>query len=290
MNNFYKTLLFIALSLFSVKGLAQFTFQVDLYPDSEPAVMLDVYIPADFTTGKYIVVCPGGGYSALSTVNEGSMTAQWLNTNGIAAAVLHYRLPDGNYEIPLQDALKAVETVREIAMERLTGKGSLPEQGINPNMRPAGVQAKRPTVGIMGFSAGGHLASTVLTQFTNNNNRPDFGILFYPVITMDTSFTHQGSRKRLIGENASEELTKRFSSELNVRSDTPPTFIVSTANDATVPVKNSLVFYQALVDKGVPCELHIYPDGKHGWGFKWAFAYREDFYRELLRWINNSGA
>lgn len=287
MKSFYKLVLFMALSLFSVKGLAQFTFKADLYPEGEPDVVMDIYIPAEFTTGKYILVCPGGGYRALSKISEGSMTAQWLNANGIAAAVLHYRLPEGNYEIPLQDALRAMEKLREIASDRVTGKGSAAEQGINPNMRPSGVQAQRAKVGIMGFSAGGHLASTVLTQFTNNNNRPDFGILFYPVITMDPSFTHLGSRKNLIGENASDELTRHFSSELNVQSDTPPTFIISTADDTVVPVKNTMVFYQALTDKDVPAELHIYPDGGHGWGFQGKFSYRENLYRELLRWIGD---
>lgn len=272
---------FFAAASFVSWGQPSYTLQ--LYPSSGVNVEMDVYIPEDFTTGKYIVVCPGGGYSALSRENEGKLTAEWLNTQGIAAGVLFYRLPDKNYQAPVEDVLTAIALLRDKALERLVGDGS-------GKARPGGpqyVKAKTPIVGVMGFSAGGHLASVALTQYTTMKNRPDFGILFYPVITMDPAFTHAGSRKRLIGSDADDELTRKFSSECRVTSNTPPTMILSTADDKTVPIKNSLVFFQALTDNGVRAELHVYPTGGHGWGFKWGFAYRSEVYQEIVRWVGS---
>lgn len=257
------------------------SYKLELYPGKDTDAYMDVYIPEKFTTGKYIVVCPGGGYHAISNINEGRLAAQWLNTQGIAAGVLFYRFPKGDYHAPVEDVLTAVELLRKKALERLVGDGS-------GKSRPGGphyVMAKPPIVGIMGFSAGGHLASVALTQYTTLKNRPDFGILVYPVITMDPSFTAPVCRTEFIGDNASEELTRKFSSECQVTTHTPPTLIIAAIDDPDVPIKNSLAFFQALADNKVKAEIHVYPSGGHAWGFKWEFPYREEFYAEIVRWV-----
>lgn len=278
-----KIIILSLLLLSSIITYAQPSFTIDLYPGTDVNVKMEVYIPENFTTGKYIVVCPGGGYSMLSENNEGRMAAHWLNTKGIAAGVLYYRLPNKDFQSPVQDVQTAIRLLRDKALERIVGKGS----GVGKPDGPRFVMAKPPVVGVMGFSAGGHLASIALTQHTNMANRPDFGILFYPVITMNPSFTHQGSRNRLIGADANEELTCKFSSECRVTPETPPTLIISTADDDCVPVKNSLVFFQALTDNGVRAEMHIYPTGRHGWGFLGEFPYRAEVYQEIVRWVTS---
>lgn len=256
-------------------------FTVNIYQGTDLDVSMDVYIPkksAEGDTAVFMVVCPGGGYEFLSIENEGELASSWLNSIGVATGVLHYRLPEGLCEVPVQDARRAIETARSKCSEWGIIKGK-----------------KALKVGIMGFSAGGHLASTALTKYTSPENRPDFGVLFYPVITMDPAFTHIGSRNHLFGINISgkeepspaavAELTRKFSSEKNVTTDTPPVFLVHTTTDDVVPVKNSIVFYQALSDHGIKAEMHIYPTQGHGWGFQWPFSYRDELLKALERWI-----
>jgi acetyl esterase/lipase len=219
-----------------------------------------VFLPAARqSTGQAVLICPGGGYWALAYNWEGTDIAKWFNSKGIAGIVLKYRLPTSAgqvvpYESPLMDAKRAMRLVRYHASE----------WNIDPGQ-----------VGIIGFSAGGHLASTLGTHFDYGDvyasnplerlsSRPDFMILAYPVITMTKSFMHSGSRNALIGDNPEKSLAENFSNELHVTKDTPPTFLIHAGDDKGVPVENSLVFYQALVDNNIPAEMHIYPSGGHG--------------------------
>jgi len=212
--------------------------------------------PRALASGAAVVVCPGGGYSHLSDIKEGSDIARWLNSLGITAFVLKYRL-GMTYHQPNQllDAARALRTVRARAKD----------WDVDPNR-----------IGILGFSAGGHLASTLGTHFdTGKSNsadaiervssRPDLMMLIYPVITMG-EFTHAGSKRNLLDENPSEDLVKQYSNELHVSSDTPPAFLVHTMTDAVVPVENSLMFVQALRKARVPVEFHLYEKGPHGFG------------------------
>lgn len=221
-----------------------------------------VFLPPKRTaTGDAVVICPGGGYAGLAYDWEGVEIAKWLNTKGIAGIVLKYRLPLSKsnkvpYLSPLLDAKRAMRLVRLHAAEW-------------------NIQKNR--VGIMGFSAGGHLASTLLTHFDTGeanaadsleqeSSRPDFGILIYPVISMSKPIMHAGSRNNLIGEHPETALAIQYSGELQVHQDMPPTFLLHAMDDNAVPVENSLLFFQAMKDHAVPGELHVFPKGGHGFG------------------------
>jgi acetyl esterase/lipase len=199
-----------------------------------------VHLP-EKPNGAAIVICPGGGYGGLVVGGEGHGIAQWLNAQGIAGIVLEYRLPAGHDQVPLLDAQKALTLTRAHAAE----------WKIDPKK-----------VGIIGFSAGGHLASTSATHFTPEN-RPDFAILIYPVITMSVG-THGGSKKNLLGPTPTEELANLYSNEKQVTKDTPPTFLAHALDDKTVPIENSRLFHQACQAKGVPSKLLELPKGGHG--------------------------
>ena len=232
-------------------------------------------------TGQAVIICPGGGYQHLAWSWEGTNTARWLTAKGIAAIVLKYRLPSAGSNVianlsPLMDAQRAIRTVRFNAT--------------NWNI-------KKDEIGILGFSAGGHLASTAGTQFDRGiamnadsieqmSSRPDFMILIYPVITMSKNSMHAGSRNNLIGKDADSSLAKRYSSELQVTKETPPTFIVHATDDKTVPVENSLLFYQALKDKHVPVEMHIYPAGGHGFGLAFGMGYLQTWTDRCNDWLS----
>lgn len=221
---------------------------------------LTVYV-AKNGNGKAIVACPGGGYVHLAMDHEGHDMAAWFNAQGITYAVLKYRMPNEHHEVPVSDALQAIRIMREHSEE----------WGIKQ-------------VGIMGSSAGGHLASTASTHYTADS-RPDFQILFYPVISMDLGICHKGSRERLIGKTPSEELVTLYSNELQVNAQTPPAFIMHSSDDRTVPVENSIRYYQALVKNKVPASLHCYPIGGHGWGFNDSFKYKRQWTGELEKWL-----
>lgn len=227
--------------------------------------MLYVHLPegAQAPTGA-VVICPGGGYSRTAMDHEGHQVAQWLNELGIAGVVVRYRMPNGHYEIPLADAQRALKIVRDSASKW--------------NINPA-------KVGVMGFSAGGHLASTVATHFTQAVERPDFSVLIYPVITMDTTYTHRGSHNQLIGADASSDLVARYSNEKRITPQTPPTFIALSDDDKTVVPRNSVEYYLSLKRAGVPAQMHIYASGGHGWGMRENFKYRNEFLTSLERWL-----
>ena len=244
---------------------------------------IDVYLPAkQISTGKAVVIFPGGGYGILAYDWEGTDFAKWLNSQGIAGIVVKYRLPISKSltdpkEVPLMDAQRAIRLVRQNATAW--------------NIDPA-------KVGVMGFSAGGHLASTVSTQYMHEvdrpkdaidglSARPDFSILAYPVITFQDGAVHGGSRKNLIGDNASKELKDRFSGELNVKAETPPTFLVHAQDDKGVPIENSLLYYQALHKNGVKASLHIYPTGGHGFAFGLGKGAVESWRDVLLAWMGD---
>lgn len=229
--------------------------------------------------GTAVIICPGGGYEFLSMGNEGPIIAKAFNSIGVTAFVLRYRLPSDKIMVdktigPLQDAQRAMQIVRERAAE----------WGVDPKK-----------VGIIGFSAGGHLASTVITHFdkpvienkNNTNLRPDFGILIYPVISMGPK-THLGSKEMLLGKNPSQELANLYSNEMQVTANTPPTFLIAAEDDDTVPVENTLMFYQALLNNKVKAEMHIYQAGGHGFGL-YNLTTKDLWFDRLKNWMDENG-
>ena len=227
---------------------------------------LRVFLPApELATGRAVVACPGGGYSGLAVNHEGYDWAPYFNKQGIALIVLKYRMPKGDRTLPISDAEAAMKMVRD----------SADVWNLNPN-----------DIGIMGSSAGGHLASTIATH-APEALRPNFQILFYPVITMDKSFTHMGSHDNLMGKDASADLEKEFSNEKQVTKETPRAFIVYSDDDKVVPPANGVNYYLALNKKGVPSVLHIYPTGGHGWGIREDFLYKSEMQNELTSWLRS---
>ena len=231
------------------------------------AVEADYFIfPADpkTATGQAVVICPGGGYASVAYSHEGIQVAQWFNGQGVTALVLRYRMPNGHDQIPLKDAQTALKLMRQNAQK----------WHVDPNQ-----------VGIMGFSAGGHLAATASTHFTDSTDRPDFSILIYPVISFDPTFTHMGTRNNLIGQKDDESLIEYYSNEKQVTDQTPRAFIALSDDDPGVPPENSIRYYSALKQHGIPAELHIYPSGGHGWGWRDSFKYHDELLRSLSRWL-----
>ena len=238
---------------------------------------LTIFKPAK-PNGKAVIICPGGGYSILAFDKEGTKVAEEMNRWGITAFVLKYRLPDDTTNIdkslaPLQDAQQAIRLVRINAKE----------WGVNKNQ-----------IGIMGFSAGGHVASTAATHFKfiadsdekdTTSVRPDFAVLIYPVISFDSTIAHKGSRNNLVGAKASEKTINFFSNELQVDKDTPPSFLVHAGDDGAVPVENSLRYYQACIKNKVPAELHLYPKGGHGFGMNNKTT-DDNWLERLKNWLN----
>ena len=242
---------------------------------------LTIYLPpADKATSTAVVVCPGGGYGGLAVGHEGKDPAEWLNRHGIAAFVLRYRLgPRYRHPAPLQDAQHALRIVRSRAKEW-------------------GVDADR--IGIWGFSAGGHLASTAATHFDEGkrdaddpiervSSRPDFAILCYPVITLRPPHAHMGSRRNLLGDKPDEALVDSLCNETQVTSKTPPTFLFHTNEDTAVPPENSILFYSALRKAKVPAELHIYQNGRHGVGLAVGLGATAAWPDQLAAWLKARG-
>jgi len=214
--------------------------------------------PAETANGTAVVVCPGGGYHVLAIDHEGVQIARWFNARGVTAFILRYRMFEYGQPAPLRDVLRALRTVRSRAGE-------------------FGVKTDR--IGVMGFSAGGHLASSAATLFDApegrtgaaldaESARPDFAILIYPVISMQPGVTHAGSREALLGATPSPELERRWSTDQQVTAATPPTFLVHSMEDTVVPVQNALQFFQALHAAGVSVEMHLFARGGHGFGMR----------------------
>lgn len=242
---------------------------------------LEIYLPLTRTaTGKAMVIFPGGGYQGLAYDVEGIEFAKWLNSKGIAAFVVKYRMPISDsvvegYKVPLQDAQRAIRQVRYNAEKWNVSKDQ---------------------IGIMGFSAGGHLASTLGTRFNEDSlvgpinslsARPDFMVLVYPVITMQSDYTHTGSRNKLLGDTPDKKTVDAYSSELNVDENTPPTFIVHATDDKVVSVTNSILFYQALEKEEIYSEMHIYPTGGHGFGLAIGLGHLSTWTDRLYQWIES---
>ena len=236
---------------------------------------MDLYFPKK-ANGQMVVVCPGGGYAIVSSYNEGVYAAEWFLSKGITVAVVKYRLPNHHRRVPYADVENAFRYCRAHAQE----------WGVNQ-------------IGVMGFSAGGHLAATASTLWEDEITRPDFSVLIYPVISMEVGVTHKGTHTNLLGKDGMwrDHYMDRFSLEKQVCRFTPPTFIALCSDDTTVPAENSLRYYNALIDLDVPVEMHIWPTGGHGWGFsaekfvgkgndKFAYA-REDFERSLEHWLKS---
>ena len=239
-------------------------FTVNITPDGKAT--MDVYLPQN-PTGRAIVDCPGGGYQHLSMQNEGHDWAPFFNQQGITFCVLTYRMPQGDRNLPLSDARQAIRTVRDSAQA----------WAVNPM-----------DVGIMGFSAGGHLASSISTH-SEYDCRPDFSILFYPVISMKQSESHKGSCLNFLGEEGAqdENLVRQWSNQRAVVSHLTPPAIILAANDdrAVPPVTNAIAYYSAMRRAGNNCALHVYPSGGHGFGFRTTWAFHDQMLADLTCWL-----
>ena len=280
-------ILFAVFAVSAASAVAAEPLRLTLWPDEAPLgegksekvkVAITVHLPApEKATGTAMVICPGGGYGGRVVEGEGHGIARWLNAHGIAGVVLEYRLPAGNYHRPMLDAQRAIRVVRSHAAE----------WKIDPRR-----------IGIVGFSAGGHLASTAGTHFDAGNDksadpverlscRPDFMVLVYPVITMGEK-SHGGSRKNLLGATPSAELIDLFSNEKQVTAKTPPAFLTHARTDAVVPVAHSQMFHEALKAKGVAAELQEFPKGNHGYngykGEEW-----DAWQKRSLEWLGERG-
>ena len=275
--------------LFALTLFGQDPQTIRLWPGDAPGAQgsddkdiptLTMYAANGKSSGVGIIVCPGGSYTGLAMNHEGRQVANYLNSVGITAFVLKYRLgPKYHHPVEIGDAQRAIRLVRSRAAE---------------------FHVDADKVGVLGFSAGGHLASSVGTHFDAGkadaadpidkmSSRPDFLVLGYPVISLTTQYTHKGSLKNLLGDNPDPELVKSLSSELQVTAQTPPTFLFSTSGDTAVPSENSVMFYLALHKAGVPAEMHIFEKGPHGVGLGGMDAALEEWPHLLVIWFRTRG-
>jgi acetyl esterase/lipase len=261
---------------------------IELWPGGAPLAQgkadedrptLAIYLP-ERPIGTAVVVCPGGGYRNLAIDHEGDQIARWYNSLGIAAFVLKYRLgPKYHHPAMIYDVQRAIRIVREGAWR----------YGVRPDR-----------IGVMGFSAGGHLASTAATHFDAGDPkaedpinrvscRPDYAVLCYAVISLTTEYTHQGSKTNLLGENPDAQLAESLSNEKQITPETPPTFLWHTNEDTVVPAENSVLFYLGLRKAGVPAELHIFERGPHGMGLAWTSRVLGQWPDLLANWLYSRG-
>ena len=252
--------------IFSLKNSRPYQPEVskefDINKDYEPYVQ--VFLPEKSkATGRGVMIFPGGGYGMVAFGHEGTRWAPFFNEQGIAVFVVKYSLPKGDRNRTLKDVTTTMDIIKSHSS---TWNLNLDE------------------IGVMGFSAGGHLASTVATHFTEPI-KPAFQILFYPVITMEASYTHQGSRDNFLGKNPSQQLVDEFSNEKQVKENTPPAFIVFAEDDQVVPPQNSIRYFEVLLKEKIPAELHAYPTGNHGWGFSNSYKYNAVILEELKTWF-----
>lgn len=273
MRNLKSIALLVVLLAASVSAMAQRSFDVNLWAAKAPnknglqdTAYIKVYLPdAKRATGRAVVICPGGGYAHLAMEHEGTQWAPFFNNMGIAAIVLHYRMPNGNVKVPISDAEEAMRIVRR-------------------NAKNWHINAS--DVGIMGFSAGGHLASTIATQ-SKAEAKPNFQILFYPVITMMQGYTHQGSHDNLLGKDAHKKDEQKYCSDLQVTRVTPRACLLLSDDDHTVMPINSVNYYAELYRHDVPASIYVYPTGGHGWGMNTSFAYHAEMLTNLKGWLES---
>ena len=268
----YVTFLFALMLMTATTANAQNV--INLWPDGAPErssdpndrAELHVFLPDQKkATGRAIVMCPGGAYRGLAFQHEGTDWAGYFNQQGIALFVLKYRLPHGNREVPISDAEQAMRMVRANARTW---------------------RLKTDQLGICGFSAGGHLASTIATQ-SKGDAKPDFQILFYPVITMEPGFTHQETMTNFLGSSPRKKLVQDFSSDRLVSRATPRAFIALSDDDRSVPPANGVNYYMELYRNDVPASLYVYPTGGHGWGSKMGFKHHLEMQLNLQAWLNS---
>ena len=264
------SLIIAATSILTVSAQKPKVF--DLWPNGCPTASENpkdtarvwLYLPkTEKATGRAVVICPGGGYSHLAMNHEGHDWAPFFNNMGIAVMVLKYRMPHGCWQVPVEDTEEAVKMLRRNASS----------WKINPD-----------DIGIMGSSAGGHLASTIATR-SRGEAAPNFQILFYPVITMDPSFTHKGSHDNFLGKDVKKKSEREFSSDQQVTRVTPRAFITLSDDDTAVLPANGTNYYFECYRHDVPASLHIYPSGGHGWGMRSSFAYHAEMLQELKSWL-----
>lgn len=243
------------------------------YSNTTEAVLYIFEAKKKVATGQAVVICPGGGYFLASMGHEGLDYGKWLAENGITAAVLKYRMPNHVPQVPMEDAAEALRYMREE------------------------YKAKTPItqLGIMGFSAGGHLAASTAVGVLKANGdesvraaiRPDFAVLFYPVITSDEQFTHKGTYNNLLGEDRTEELSRAWCPLYVAGEDAPPALMILSDDDKTVPSQNSTFFYNKLKELGKEASIIIYPTGGHGWGFRDSLPYKAQWQEALLQWLES---
>lgn len=269
-----KTILAAVLAALCMPVCAQQKFEMNLWPQGAPnsngdaadSAKVWVYLPKkEAATGRAVVICPGGGYSHLAMSHEGHDWAPFFNNMGIAAVVLKYRMPHGNREVPVSDAEEAMRLVRR-------------------NAQSWGVDAQ--DVGIMGSSAGGHLASTIATQATGDA-APNFQILFYPVITMMPDITHKGSHDNFLGPEAKKKDEHKYSNDLQVSRVTSRAYIALSDDDHVVLPANGVNYYIELYRHDVPATLHVYPSGGHGWGNRDSFMFHNEMQLDLKAWLRS---
>lgn len=258
--NFYSKIILLCLAAFAALSLsAREVINFD-------TPQMQVFLPdADKTTGRVVIVCPGGSYLGHAFEHEGTQWSELFNEHGITAVVLRYTLPAGDRRRPMGDVYKAMDIIRQNA----------DAWKINPD-----------DIGIMGSSAGGHLASTISTHSAPEYT-PSFQILFYPVISMERPLTHEDSHNNFLGKDADAGLNAEFTNYKQVKATTPRAIIFFSSDDTVVPVMNGVEYYKALNEAGVPASLHIYPTGNHGWGYRTSFPYHDEVVKELSAWLKS---
>ncbi|MEG1574981.1 MAG: alpha/beta hydrolase [Bacteroidales bacterium] len=252
-----------------VVAAAQHVEVLKLWPDDPTASEAEIFVHHPARTDKavpVVIVCPGGGYEIVSMEHEGHDMAKWFVSKGFVGIVLKYRMPNGIHSIPLSDAEKAVSIVRA-------------------NAAKWGVDTTK--IGVIGSSAGGHLAAS-LSNLAATENRPSFAILFYPVICFDNEATHRGSKANLLGKDINnKELTERYSLQKQVDGKTPETLIFVNDDDKTVVPQNSIQYYSALKVHDIPAAMYLFPKGGHGWGFRTTFPYHKEVKELITRWLED---
>lgn len=245
------------------------------YSNTTEAVLYIYEAKKKVATGQAVLICPGGGYALVAMGHEGFEFAEWLAENGVTAAVLKYRMPNNVPQVPMEDAAEALRYLKE----------------------DYNYKAKRPItqLGIMGFSAGGHLAASTAVGVLKANGdesaraaiRPDFAVLFYPVITSDEQFTHKGTYNNLLGADRTEELSQAWCPLYRAGKDAPKTLMILSDDDKTVPSQNSTFFYNKLKELGIEASINIYPTGGHGWGFRDSLPYKAQWQQTMLQWLQS---